>query len=120
MNNILYFVIFCMFSLITYWTCLIIDNIISSYKLRQKTKKTEQLNLKRTSEIKVGTKLRKTNVNKNPFISPSYKDIEILDIKNSYDGTMWYQYKESLGGIKTLEACPAEKIINDPSWEILK
>ena len=115
-----YFVIFCMFGIVIFGICLIIDNTISSYKLRQKIKKAEQLNLKRTSEIKVGTKLRKTNLNKNPFISPSYKDIEILDIKNSYDGTMWYQYKETLGGLKTLEACPAEKIINDHSWEILK
>jgi hypothetical protein len=109
-----------MFGLIIYWVCLIIDDTISSCKLRKKIKETKQLNLKRASEIKVGTKLRKTNLNKNPFISPSYKDIEILDIKNSYDGTMWYQYKETLGGLKTLEACPAEKIIDDHSWEILK
>ena len=120
MNIAPYFVSFCMYGIIIFWTYLIIDEAITSYKLHRKTKETEQLNLKRTSEIKVGTKLRKTNLNKNPFISPSYKDIEILDIKNNYDGTMWYQYKEILGGIKTLETCPAEKIINDHSWEILK
>ena len=94
------FVIFCMFGIIIFWICLIVDNTISSYKLHQKVKENEWVNLKRTSEIKVGTKLRKTNLNKNPFISPSYKDIEILDIKNNYDGVMWYQYKETLGWFK--------------------